>query len=460
VIGAVIVVFLISACLTAYLAFLIVRDAVAGRGGDSPAVFTVSEEGDAPLTLEDVGKFIDINTPLQAPDGPAPEGWDGQSRVNVLFIGVDHREWEPNQGPPLADTLILATYDPPSRSAAMLSIPRDLWVELPGGLGYHKINQSFQMGEATNYPGGGAGMTIDTVEQVLAVPVHFYVLVDFNAFIRLIDEIGGVKINVPEAITVDPLGDNNTITLQPGVQTLPGDIALAYARARNTAGSDFDRAARQQQIIMGVYKRVTDFGMLPTLIAKSPVLYQELASGVSTNLSVRQIFDLAWQIQQLPEERIRRYVIGPEQVIVTTSYNGLSILQIIPDKLLMLRDEVFSTAPPPAPTEIAAMSVAERAAAESARISLQNGTLTTGLAARTDTYLQSKGITAAEVSNADSLYRQTTIVDYSGKPATVEYLAQLLNVVPSQIYHSYDPNSEFDVVVILGEDWAANDSLP
>jgi LCP family protein required for cell wall assembly len=459
VIGAVIVVFLISACTTAYLAFLIVRDAVAGDS-QSPAVFTVSEEGDAPLTPEDISKFIDINTPLQPADGPAPKGWDGQSRVNVLLIGVDHRDWEVNQGPPLADTLILATYDPASRSAAMLSIPRDLWVELPGGLGYHKINQSFQMGEATNYPGGGAGMTIDAVEQLLAVPVHFYVLVDFNAFIRLIDEIGGVKINVPEAITVDPLGDNNTITLQPGVQTLPGDIALAYARARNTAGSDFDRAARQQQVIMGVYERVTDFKMLPTLISKSPVLYQQLSDGVSTNLSVRQIFDLAWQIQQIPEERIRRYVIGPEQVIVTTSYNGLSILQVIPDKLLMLRDEVFSTAPPPAPTEVAAMSVEERAAEENARISLQNGTLTTGLAARTDSYLQSKGITAAEVTNADSLYRQTIITDYSGKPATVEYLTQLLNVVPSQIYHSYDPNSSFDVIVILGEDWAANNPLP
>ena len=458
VIGVVIVMFLIAACITAYLAFLIVRDAVAGSG--TPALPAISSDDGGPITPEAISKFIDIDTPLQPADGPAPKGWDGQSRVNVLLIGVDHRDWLANQGPPLADTLILATYDPASQSVAMLSIPRDLWVELPGGLGYHKINQSFQMGAATHYPGGGAGMAVDTVEQLLAVPIHFYALIDFNAFVRLIDEIGGVKINVPEAITIDPLGDNNTITLQPGVQTLPGDIALAYARSRNSAGSDFDRAARQQQVIMGVYKRVTSFQLLPALISKSPVLYQELSDGIVTNLNVRQIFNLAWAIQQIPEERIRRYVIGPEQVIVTTSYNGLSILQVIPDKLLILRDEVFATAPPPAPTEIAAMSVEERAAAEDAVISLQNGTLTSGLAARTDAYLQSKGITAAHIANADMLYRQTSITDYSGKPATVEYLAQLLSVTPSQIYHSYDPNTQFDVVIILGEDWAAHNSLP
>ena len=177
------------------------------------------------------------------------------------------------QGPPLADTLILATYDPQSQTIGLLSIPRDLWVDLPG-LGYHKINQSFQMGEATNYPGGGPAMAMDTVEALLDIPIHFYVLVDFEAFVRLIDEIGGVKIDVPEQIVVDPLGDHNTKVLQPGIQTLPGDIALAYARSRNTAGSDFDRAERQQQVIMGVRERVASFEILPTLISKAPALYQ------------------------------------------------------------------------------------------------------------------------------------------------------------------------------------------
>ena len=456
--GVLVVGFLIATLLTAYLAFLVVRDAVAGlrNNANDP---TISEEDNANITPEDISKLINIDAPLQDEDGPAPKGWDGQSRVNVLLIGVDHRSWLVDQGPPLADTLILATYDPQSQSIAMLSIPRDLWVDLPG-LGYHKINQSYQMGEATNFSGGGAGLAMQTVEQLLAVPVHFYVLVDFEAFVRLVDEIGGVKINVPEEIVVDPLGDNNTKVLQPGVQTLPGDIALAYARNRDTAGSDFDRAQRQQQVIMAVRERVINYQILPTLIAKAPVLYNELTDGISTNLNVRQIFQLAWDIQQIPDERIRRFIIGPDQVVLSTSYEGLSILQPIPDALLLLRDEVFSTAPPASPTEISNLSMEELLAAEDASVSIRNGTLTIGLAARTDEFLRSLGIAAAEVTNADQLYTQTTIFDYSGKPNTVEYLAQLFGVVPGKLYHSYDPNTPYDIVVILGDDWAANNNMP
>jgi len=450
--------FLIATFLTAYLAFLVVRDSIIALRKD-PNEPVIVEGENLSITPEDISKFINIDLPLQANDGPAPRSWDGESRVNVLFIGVDHRGWLTDQGPPLADTLILATYDPQSQSVAMLSIPRDLWVDLPG-LGYHKINQSYQMGEATNYPGGGAAMAMQTVEQLLAVPIHFYVLVDFEAFVRLVDEIGGVKVDIPEGIIVDPLGDNNTKFLQPGVQTLPGDIALAYARNRDTAGSDFDRAQRQQQVIMAVRDRVISFQILPTLISKAPILYTELSDRISTNFNVRQIFDLAWDIQQIPEERVRRYIIGHDQVVETFSYEGMAILQPIPDALLQLRDEVFSTAPPPSPTEIANLSLEELVTAEAASVSVRNGTLTVGLAARTDAYLQSKGIVAAEVTNADQLYQQTTIFDYRGKPKTVEYLAQVFGVVPSRLYHSYDPNSPFDVVIILGDDWAANNSMP
>jgi LCP family protein required for cell wall assembly len=316
------------------------------------------------------------------------------------------------------------------------------------------------MGEATNYAGGGAAMATQTVEQLLGVPIHFYALVDFEAFVRLIDEIGGVKVDIPEEIIVDPLGDDNTKVLQPGVQTLPGDIALAYARNRDTAGSDFDRAQRQQQVIMAVRDRVISFQILPTLIAKAPILYTELSDRISTNLNVRQIFQLAWDIQQIPDEHVRRFIIGPEQVVDTYSYEGFAILQPIPDAILILRDEVFSTAPPPSPTEISNLSLEELVAAEAALVSVRNGTLTVGLAARTDDYLQTKGIEPAEVSNADQLYDQTTIFDYSGKPKTVEYLAQVFGVVPSRLYHSYDPSSLYDIVIILGDDWAANNSMP
>jgi len=456
-VGVLAIGFLIAALMTAYLAFAIVRDTVASFRSDvsSPEI----SEGEPVTSPQDIANLINIEAPLQPDDGPVPEYWDGTSRVNVLFLGVDSRDWVSNQGPPLADTIILATYDPQSQTVGMLSIPRDLWAELPG-LGYHKINQSFQMGEATNYAGGGPGMAVDTVEKLLAIPINYYVLVDFEAFVRLIDEIGGVKVDIPEEILIDPLGDNNVKVLEPGVQTLPGDLALAYARNRDTAGSDFDRAERQQQVIMGVRDRVTDFGILPTLIAKSPILYQELSQRVKTNLNIKQIFELAWDIQQIPEERIRRYVIGSDQVVLSTSYDGLSILLPIPDQLLLLRDEVFSTEVPDSVVPTLEMNEIELVEAEAASISIRNGTTTIGLAARTDYYLQSEGVYATEITNADQNYTQTTIIDFSGKPHTTQYLAELLHTVPGNVYHRFDPDSPYDIIVVLGNDWAANNTMP
>ena len=169
--------------------------------------------------------------------------------------------------------MILLTLDPVTRTAGILSIPRDLWVAIPG-FKHGKINTAYYLGDAHKLPGGGPGLAVKTVEEFLGVPINFYAQVDFGVFVRFIDEIGGVKIDVPEEITVDLLGSGSSTkkTLQPGVQVLPGEWALAYARARYTEGGDFDRAQRQQQVIMAIRDRIISFDMLPILISKADVL--------------------------------------------------------------------------------------------------------------------------------------------------------------------------------------------
>jgi anionic cell wall polymer biosynthesis LytR-Cps2A-Psr (LCP) family protein len=144
------------------------------------------------------------------------------------------------------------------------------------------------------------------VSRVLDVSVQSFVLLDFNAYIGLIDAMGGLDMHIREPITVDPLGPGNTITLEPGVQTLSGEVALAYARNRSTAFDDFDRAARQQEVLMAIRDQVVDFNMLPGLVLKAPELYQELSSGIRTNLTLDQLVRLAWLASQVPEENIRR----------------------------------------------------------------------------------------------------------------------------------------------------------
>lgn len=446
--------FIIVSGITAVMTFIVVRDFVASWNmGRQPVIDPIAQKTKVPGEPD-----FDGDTPLQPVIGPEPQPWDGASRVNILFLGTDYRDDEEGQFAPRSDTMILVSIDPLTRSAGMLSIPRDLWVNIPGGFEPNRINMATRYGELYRLPGGGAGLAMSTVENLLGLPIDFYVMVDFYSFERFIDEIGGVKVDVPEEIRIDPLGPNNAVYLQPGEQLLPGDLALAYARARNTPGGDFDRARRQQQVIMGSYRRVLEFEMLPTLISKAPTLYLELSSGVRTNLTLKQVIQLAWLGQQIPEENIKRGVISHEHVIMTMTFSGASVLKPIPDKIRLLRDEIFTTEGPVSPAVVDA-DPQELMQAESAKVSVLNGTSTPGLAARTANFLKDLGL-LVDTDNAPELYASTTIIDYTGNPYTLTYLVDLMNINDNRIYHRYDPSSEKDIVLILGNDWANDNPLP
>ena len=179
-----------------------------------------------------------------------------------------------------SDTMILLTLDPQTKTAGILSIPRDLWVAIPG-FQHGKINTAYYLGDSYELPGGGPALAVKTVETFLGVPVNYYAQIDFGAFVNFIDEIGGVKINVPAEIKIDLLGTGSKTKkkLNPGVQVLPGEWALAYARTRYTENGDFDRARRQQQVIMAIRNQILSFDMLPKLVEKAPALYSQLASA-------------------------------------------------------------------------------------------------------------------------------------------------------------------------------------
>jgi hypothetical protein len=231
-------------------------------------------------------------------------------------------------------------------------------------------------------------------------------------------------------------------------------------RNRDTVGSDFDRIQRQQQVILGIQKRLISFDMIPTLITKAPILYNEIASGVMTNLTLQQAAQLAWLTTQIPSENVHQFSVQPDQVINAMSYDGMAILQPIPEELLALRDSFLSNETPSSPEEVQEMDPAERVIGEDAIITLRNGTYTTGLAAQTAEYLQGLDFQIVDIANAEQIYPQTTLIDYAGKPYTLAYLAEILNVPPGKIYQRYDPSSETDIMIILGEDWAANNNTP
>jgi len=374
--------------------------------------------------------------------------WDGKERVTVLVMGVDYRDWIAGEGAARSDTMMLLTLDPVTKTAGMLSVPRDLWVGIPGYI-HAKINTAHAI--------GGPSLAVRTVELVIGVPIHYYAVVDFGVFVRFIDELGGVKLDIPYAIKIDPIGDEIK-NLKPGVQTLPGDLALAYARNRSTGNGDFDRARRQQQVILGIRDRILDYEMLPTLIEKAPTLYRELVSGVSTNMQLDEFIKLAVLASLVPDENIQYDVIDIRHVAFGWSPDELSVLVPYPDKIRVLRDEIFATSGSLGP--LAPGNDQERMSLEGARILVQNGSGDPDIARRTSNYLLSQGATIVEVRQANENHTYTTVIDHVGRPYTIHYLVSSLGIEGRYISYQYDPAHPFDVEVILGSDWVSNNNLP
>jgi polyisoprenyl-teichoic acid--peptidoglycan teichoic acid transferase len=466
-----IVAFGILALITMIIAFVVVRN-MAGSWtstGDIPGAPGLSQttDGKIPALPNKLPGGQSVQAPLQAPGGPTPQPWDGASRVNILIMGLDFRDWQAGEVP-RTDTMMIFTLDPVSNTAGMLSIPRDMWVNIPG-FDYAKINTAYYLGEIYKLPGGGPALATKTVENFLGVPINYYAQIDFNAFVKFIDDIGGVDVNIPEEMVVDPLGPGNTIKLRKGMITLDGATALAFARNRHIEGDDFTRARNQQLLIMALRKNILSLGLLPTLVAKAPSIYQDIADGIHTNMSFEQIIKLAVSASQVPAQNIKRAVIGTDAVSFATSPDGLSILIPVPDKIRLVRDKVFTSAGPLAPAAVSQSTPAsgtsggdplELAKQEKARVIIQNGTSMAGLASKTAEYLRSQGINVVGETNADRVYDQSTLVLQGSKPYTLAYLSKLMNVGTGNIYNRYDPNADADVVIIVGNDWSNKNPMP
>lgn len=385
--------------------------------------------------------------------------WDGAGRVTILLLGLDQRDWESGKDYSRSDTMILLTLDPLSQSAGILSVPRDLWVAIPG-FKHGKINTAYYLGAAYQLPGGGPGLAVKTVEQFLGVPINYYAQIDFGAFIQFIDEIGGVKVDVPEPITIDLLGSGSATKkkLQPGVQVLPGEWALAYARARYTEGGDFDRAQRQQQVILGIRDRILSLDMLPVLLGKATVLYQQLASGIHTNLSLDEATKLAVLASQIPQENIRQGIIGKDRVLFGRSPDDLSILIPLIDKIHLLRDEIFTSSG--ALGSMTPGTSQEKMIAEGARVNIQNGSSRPNLGQETAVYLQGLGVNVIGVNDAAQRTTLTAIIDNSGKPYTLGYLVETMRIKPARISVGTAADAQVDIDLILGDDWSAGSRVP
>jgi LCP family protein required for cell wall assembly len=272
--------------------------------------------------------ITDIPSDVEAPQIEMPQ-WDGGSRINIVFFGLRGGDISGDDCPACTDTIMLLTIDPVTKTAGMLSIPRDMWVNIPG-FGYSRINTAWTLGEGAKLPGGGPGLAMETVSQFIGVPVQYYVQVDFGTFVSFINMIGGIDVYVDEKMVLDPAGTGQDhFVLTPGdFRHLTGKRALAYARCRHESqgcsGGDVGRAKRQQQVIMAIRDKVFDPIYFPELLAQAPEIYQTFSAGIHTNMSFEDALKLAVLAKDTPIESIKQGVIDNNMaVFANVTLNGV-----------------------------------------------------------------------------------------------------------------------------------------
>lgn len=378
--------------------------------------------------------------------------WDGVERVTILLLGIDERKQE--NGPFRTDTMLILTIDPASKTAGMLSIPRDLWVQIPTMDTDGKINTAHFLGDAYNYPGGGPALARETVRESLGIPIDYYIRVNFDAFEKVIDAIGGVEICVPEEIDDPqyPCYDAycyDPLHIEAGCQTMNGSLALKYARTRHT-GTDIDRAKRQQQVILAARDKVVEQNLLPQLVPQAPALLDTLQYAVQTDLSLDQMIRLAKLATEIDPKKIKQATIDENMVVAYDAPTNppQNVLVPIREKVRALRDQLFNNVPTAGP-----IGGTPLPGTGAARIRVENGTQINGLAARTSDRLKAQGFDVVEIDSADRFdYAQSQIISYAADPTVATVVAQALGLPASAIVTSTIA-STVDLKVILGGDY-------
>lgn len=412
------------------------------------------------------GTPVDVSNLPPTPELSAPEvqypQWDGASRINVVFFGLRGGDIANGDCPQCTDTIILLTIDPVTKTAGMISIPRDMWVNIPG-FGYSRINTAWTSGEAAKLPGGGPALAMKTVSQFMGVPVQYYIQVNFDTFVLFIDQIGGIDIYSDEKLVLDPTGtgkDHKVITCC-GMRHLRGNIALAYARCRDESqgctDGDVGRAKRQQKVILAVREKVFSPEYFPKLMSSAPELYNIFSAGIRTNISLDDAIKLAVLAKDISPENIKQGVIDNSMTVfenVTLGGQNASVIKPVPDKIRVLRDQVFTSGGPVGP--IAQGDPIALMKADGARVRVTNNTYTAQLDTRTGNFLISQGMQVTELGAPTGVSDQTTVVIYSPKLYAVRYLIAMFGITSSnQITFKPDAASAVDVEIRIGNDWVS-----
>jgi len=374
-------------------------------------------------------------------------------RINILIMGIGGGTHE---GAELTDTIILASIKPSTGKVALFSIPRDLLVQIDG-YGWRKINNANAFGELAQ-PGNGGEFARQTIANAFDIPIQYYLRVDFQAFVDVVNILGGVTVTVDQPFTdyTYPTLDKKiqTVSFEAGRQTMDGERALIFSRSRhsmnNNEGSDFARSHRQQKVIVALKEKLFSSSLLfrPQKIAE---IIDSLRQNISTNLQNWQILTLGATLKKVDSSTISTTVFDDGQngyLVSATGQDGAYILKPrsgsfteMQEKIKNIFDEI--------PTEN------DKTIGSAVMVNIKNGTRVEGLAGQAAVILKGYNFTINSVENAQMRdYQKTVIYDLTGgkKNRALEFLKKTFKA--ESIYDPY--SSELsdvktgDFLVLLG----------
>ena len=333
------------------------------------------------------------------------------NRINILIVGCDEVE---NNG--RADTIVFLSISPKTKDVLILSIPRDTRVEIPER-GMDKINHAYAF--------GGEKLISETVSLFLDVPIHFYAIADFNGFVNIIDELGGVEIDVEKEMHYVDKAGGLDINLYPGKQILDGEKSLQYIRFRHDNLADLGRIKRQQKLALAVIEKIMNFNS----ITKIPQISEEMKGYIETNINVQDAIALANLFKGINQEEFKVETIQAKPIYI----KGISYLE--PDV-----EEVRQ--------RIKSLIYSKNSGM---KLEVLNGNAMSGVAHRIVKDLEVQGFEVVNIGNADRFdYEKTKIIVYSKKVNLDDEFKKLFN--DFEIVKENQTDTNLDLVIILGKD--------
>lgn len=366
---------------------------------------------------------------------------EGDGRINILLMG---RGGSGHPGGELTDSLMIVSVNPVDKSVAMLSIPRDLYVLISGTKNSAKINEVYYIGEQKE-KGSGANLLKQTVGNILDLPIHYYVSVDFYGFKKLVDQVGGIDVTVDKNLydpyfPADDMKNYSPFSIKAGDHHMDGTTALKYARSRETT-SDFDRAARQQKVISALKQKVLTLGFLSNP-KKLVDLVNIVGDHVKTDFSANEIYAMAKLLAEIDSSNVVSKVLtnGADGELVDSTLNGSYILKPKNgtwDEIQRIAHEIFTD---------------PNLREEDAKIEILNASTKAGIGSQLATVLRSYSYNVVNVDNAPTKSDKTLIYDHSNgkKSVTLQFLAKRLN---AQVTKQSTTKSGVDITVIVGNDY-------